>query len=1735
MGRRSSRGLSFLLILAMIIANVFSFGNYDVVRAEEITETDSNLVQNGGLESWDSDTKPTGWSKTENITKEETIVHSGNYSARQMAGTKDIGQDIEDIQPGEEYTIEYWYLDNDPTAKCRPWMYWRDTDNQSISDNQSEFRPNSYSSDSSDWQKFSVTVTAPENASKLHLEVRTYKDNGTGYIYYDNFSVTANSTVVPDKVSDVTASPIPGAVEEGTLVTLTTSTENATILYAVYSEVYDQTNGYEEYSDPIEINGAVTIAAKATKEGMEDSDVVEFQYTIKETLHIITIEEARALDLEEEVMVEGIVTSIPGSFGSNSFYIQDETSGVLIYTNDDISADIGNTVKITGETDEYSGKFEIFPATIEIVSTNTSEPEPEEITIEGLIEDNEAELVEVKNVEVKSISSDSYDNAYITITDGTNEATVKLDSRTGEDINDVTVEENDIIDVVGIVEQYNDSYRILIRRLEDITEIDLGTDTEAPVINHTNVLEGNIYLDLEIEATVTDDRSVESVKVFYRIKDTETYTELDMTLSDSQYETIIPKEDLDTAGLEYYIQATDGTNVTTSPVNTDSPFEITISNTDVEGPVITSLEPEDGYVFADASEVQGIRAEFMDSSQIDETSVKLSLDGVDVTSSATYKENAISYMIDEQLEDGSHSATVEVSDILGNETVRTWTFTIGDEEYKYYRGQLHSHTNYSDGTGTADEAFAWARDKGNADFFAITDHSNWFDNDEDTSNENITDVSQSTSSTWKNMHADADEYNEDGKFIAIAGYEMTWSGSTGGWGHINTFNTPWFASRSNSKMNLEAYYSHITEDTDSISQLNHPGKTFGDFNDFGFYSEGADNVVSLIEVGNGEGPIRGSGYFPSYEYYTRALDKGWHVAPSNNQDNHKGNWITANEARTVVLAKELTRESIYQGIRELKVYASEDSNLEIMYRINGEIMGSSLDEPENLNVSIRVSDPDTEDNIKSIKLISDGGVESAEKTFDSNDAVWEFELDPQYTYYYVRIDQDDGDIAVTAPIWTAKMVPVGLSGITSSQDIVETNTSVDLDATVYNNTDEILSEATVSFYKDEIKSGNKIGEATVENIGQGSTDKASIAWTPDSTGIYKIYATTTINIDGVDKASTVSTIVEVMDKEDIIKVVIDAGHMNHYVSGSYEGKMTGFKEMLKDKKMMAVEDSDGLTTEDLDDADLLIITSPQPTDDSRYNLLKSKLSDEEIDVVKGFVSGGGSLIITSRADYKDGEEDYQNSVQANKVLEAIGANLRINDDEVIDGENNEGQEYRLMFTNYTSSKFDLTSGSEVADYNYSFYSGCSVVLDDEGNDENVDFLVKGHSTTETKDADNESDSVAVEKGEVYVLAAEELQGGGKVIVSGTTFFSDFEVSGDNINSNIQITKNILEWLKAEEDMELSTIADVRIDANEDGIPDNLGEKYMIEGRVTSESEAYTQSQGRKNAFFEVIYVQDATGGITVFGVSEKEIPLGAKVRIIGEVEQYQGDTELEIENETTDVVVLDDATQIVEPIAMTTGESMLEENEGWLTQVQGIVTRIVTEGDNAIYLDDGSGEARVLLQGYIDDGSGDPEKLGKWDETIEIGDSVSAIGLASEDPIGHRLRVRNAAEIVKEEDPNIYPVQIIEVKTTDINDEETVEFAENNIVVVRASMNNVTEEDVNALVIIKVVDADDRSYGLGFIPAAQLKSEGNNTFSLGFRIHGIEKGTHIAKVYVWNNWNDRNPLSEVGTAEFTVK
>ncbi|NFA43968.1 DUF3604 domain-containing protein [Clostridium botulinum] len=1318
----------------------------------------------------------------------------------------------------------------------------------------------------------------------------------------------------------------------------------------------------------------------------ESEDVIEDS---KEVTDVISIEEALKIEKDQEATVEGIV-----SFNDNNktLYIEDETGSIAISNyKTEIKFDKvkkGNKIKVTGKKGDFHKLVQLQVSEIKIVEEKT-DLTPETLTI-------------------KELNSGKYDSKYVRIENAVVDIVangVKKEYKLKQD-NEVLdifaapsdIKSGDTVNVEGTMGRFDKTIQIYGKSCT-FTKVD---EVAKLNINHEAIKQADINSDLKIDAEITG-TEVSNVELNYKVTGAEKFEKLEMTKGEgNKYSATIGKEKLNLKGLEYYISAKDKNGDS----NTDT-YSVRVTN-GIAPEIYDMFPAENSRVKVD--EFSNIKASIKSEKEINTDSIKVYLDNNDVTSNAKIAKESIEYTPSNKLNIGSHVVKIEVKDSAGNLTTKEWSFRIfKDGDLKHLFGQLHAHTNISDGSGSLDEAYQWVKDH-KADYYAVTDHSNWFDNDTEA---NLGDGSKSEK--WTKAHETADKYNDPGKFTAIYGYEMTWSGSTGGWGHINTFNTPGFETRTNKAMDLQNYYKTIQTQPQSISQLNHPGKTFGDFADFGFYSEGADKNVNLIEVGNGEGPIRGSGYFPSYEYYTRALDKGWHVAPTNSQDNHKGNWFTSNNARTIVIADDNSRDSIYDALREKRVYASEDADMTIDYTVNDEVMGTSLGNVDGkLNFKINATDPT--DKIKKISIIANGGVEVESKTFNDNNANWELTLDPEYSYYYVKVVQEDKDISVTSPVWVGDALNVGLSNAKVDTDMTLPGENVELNVGFFNNGEKEVKDVKFEFFKNNINADSKIGEKVVESVASTKTENVKFNWKADKEGEYTLYAKATVKLDKGEKSFTTSAKVKIVNPDKVKKILVDGSHYNQYVTGDYAGKYTAFKSLLTEKDGLTIINKDKITDEILKDVKILVLTNPQSKNNDAAGLKESKFDNDEIQAIKRYVEKGGNVIVSTRADYKDGKGEYSNGAQMNSVLEAIGTKLRVNDDEVIDTTKNGGQEYRLYLTNYDSPNYNLLNGVENGKDEYSFYNGASVVLANGASPEGVDFLVKGFETTETKDADGDKDNVEVPKGNVNMLGVEQLSNGSKVVVSGNTFFSDFEIDGTNGDkySNVKITNNIVNWMMPSKEIKTIKLGDIRKDSNNDGTPDLYGQKVTVEGYVTSQSEAVEP----KNSFFEVVYITDETGGACVFGVSSTKLKVGQKVRITGVVDAYQGELEISLADrdsgpvsgniESKNVQILDENIVDVKPVELSTKDSMLPMNGGKLVKVQGKVVRMDKQN---LYIDDGSGESRVYVEGYIWDGINKEESLGKWDKNIEVGDNVSAIGLASWDPENGRLRVRNTGEI----------------------------------------------------------------------------------------------------------------------------
>ena len=1120
-------------------------------------------------------------------------------------------------------------------------------------------------------------------------------------------------------------------------------------------------------------------------------------------------------------------------------------------------------------------------------------------------------------------------------------------------------------------------------------------DTIAPVIEMIDeVTSGNLDEEVIIKANVTDNRKVGKVTLYYRVVGETEFKTIPMGLTNGVYQGIIGTQELSAQGIEYYIQATDveGNEATTDLMT------ISISAEDYTKPTITSISPAD-QANVGKNKTPKISAKYSDRSGVDVDSVQLIVNGEDVTKAATVSETEVVYQVEQALENGTHTVQLTLADLAGNELVKEWSFKVSDVERQLFFGQLHSHTNLSDGAGTIDDAYTHAREVAGVDFLAVTDHSNSFDND---TQANIADGSMSEK--WQTGLNAADKYNEDGAFTAIYAYEMTWSAGTGKYGHMNTFNTAGFETRTNSAMNLRNYYSTLKTQPQSVSQFNHPGTTFGDFADFGFYDEDIDQLITLIEVGNGDGPIRSSAHFPSYEYYTRALDKGWHVAPTNNQDNHKGLWGNANTARTVIEAEALTRDDLYEAIRERRVYSTEDENLEISYELNGATMGSILSEQDSAEVYVKVKDPDAKDTIDKIQLITDGGRVAHEITdVDQTEKEWtlSFTPDASSTYYYVKVTQNDLDIAVTAPVWIGEKENVGISKVTASSSKVLVGDEVKVDTVVYNNESTPVTNVSVEYYVNgEEKPAGSDAIATIE---PSDTKTLSASFPITKKGKNVIEAKITLTVNGATREYTERLEVKAFDSSEVSHVLIDGSHENAYVADAkYPNNMKYVTELVAQEGGIVHVNDKPITTDVLAGMDVLILTDP--SNNFYY-------TDDEVLAIKAYIEAGGHLIITSKADYGDKEGEYGNAAQGNKVLEAIGSALRFNDDQVIDEKEYSNQNYRLYFDDYNEES-PYTKGIDFGkieqgnannqDYKFSFYSGNSVLVKDAS--ATVDLVVRGHETTKNSDADKQGDFEALKEGEVIALAVETLENGAKIVASGVTFFSDFEMDPTRDYSNRTIMTNIINDVAPAKEAEITPIATLHTDVDGDNQPDLAGETHTIEGIITA------GNTNPLNTFFDVVYVQDETGGITIHPIANTKLKLGQKVRITGIVGSYEGDTQLGEVQELTDVEIIDQSIQLVDPTNLSTADSMLEKYEGLLVRVQGTVQSI-DAASGKIIVNDGSGDARVHIQGYIGGGESQ-EAVGKWVERINVGDTISAIGLAAEDAEGKRIRVRNTDEVV---------------------------------------------------------------------------------------------------------------------------
>ena len=290
----------------------------------------------------------------------------------------------------------------------------------------------------------------------------TFTIGGTsGHRRIRAIAVTYGSGGQQQTVATPTFSPAGGSYFEAQSVSINCATEGAAIRYT--TDGTDPTETSSLYSSPLTISQNTTLKAKAWKDGFIASNIASATYSFPT---ILTIAEARALEVNEYAMVQGVVNFID----NRNIYVQDATGGICLFLNNGTvpsTLALGDLVQAYGKRANYNGLKELSyingnnSSEFSIISSNNTLP----LAIKTIAEINEggAEALQCTRVKIEAAVIGAINTSGNTpLTQGENSTNIyKVPALTG-------IEEGDMVDVIGVVGYYN-APQIRVASADDVT------------------------------------------------------------------------------------------------------------------------------------------------------------------------------------------------------------------------------------------------------------------------------------------------------------------------------------------------------------------------------------------------------------------------------------------------------------------------------------------------------------------------------------------------------------------------------------------------------------------------------------------------------------------------------------------------------------------------------------------------------------------------------------------------------------------------------------------------------------------------------------------------------------------------------------------------------------------------------------------------------------------------------------------------------------------------------------------------------------------------------------------------------------------------------------------------------------------------------------------------------------------------------------------------------------------
>ncbi len=291
-------------------------------------------------------------------------------------------------------------------------------------------------------------------------------------------------------------------------------------------------------------------------------------------------------------------------------------------------------------------------------------------------------------------------------------------------------------------------------------------------------------------------------------------------------------------------------------------------------------------------------------------------------------------------------------------------------EYNLYFGDLHNHNEVGYARGSLERAFEIARE--HLDFFAFTPHGYWNDigHYENNIEKKWLDGFEVTKRRWPEVLAMVRKYDQPGRYVPIAGFE--WHSTNLGDYHI-LFPTP---DAEYARFDDLRQFQRFAKQRGAIMIPHHPANRLG--------HRGANlamrdpEVSPVIEIfsewGNAEHDRAGSGYVRHTEggRWTQntlhhLLSQGHRLGVIASTDDHLGFPGAYREGLAAVLASELTREAIFDAIRNRRTYALTGDRIAVDFRLNGQLMGRELPYVRRRELAVTVTGWDQIDRVEILK------------------------------------------------------------------------------------------------------------------------------------------------------------------------------------------------------------------------------------------------------------------------------------------------------------------------------------------------------------------------------------------------------------------------------------------------------------------------------------------------------------------------------------------------------------------------------------------------------------------------------------------------------------------------------------------------------------------------------------------------------------------------------------------------